>query len=260
MFNRRSRSGFLIKLEQLMTLIENARLSRTVRYYEIIFVGLNLINLMFAVLLKYKTFFIDKSPITYDQCLDIWTLVCSYTIDQCMVLMLFEYLLILKMMAEIKLALIRSAPNPHNLLKWRQICTLSNRFEDLFSLTPFMNITQNFMSVMMYIVAVYIRKVRMNKWVQIDIFYFLIQLITDVYALYVIDKLNLKLRRAVDKLLEKSAICTSGQVIQYATEISCSYRFNLTGYGLFNLEKSLIIGLGASLVSFTVLFIQISSM
>ena len=39
-----------------------------------------------------------------------------------------------------------------------------------------------------------------------------------------------------------------------------SYRFNLTGYGLFNLEKSLIIGLGASLVSFTVLFIQISSM
>ena len=75
-----------------------------------------------------------------------------------------------------------------------------------------------------------------------------------MYLLYVVDQSNTCLKELVNKVREKSAISLIVPNEKVIDEVSQSHEFKLTGYGLFKLEKSLIIG------SFTILFIQITSM
>ena len=82
----------------------------------------------------------------------------------------------------------------------------------------------------------------------------------DFYLLHVIDRSNTMLKKSANEMLQKSALRNDEVLEKFANEVNQSYRFNLTGFKLFALEKSLVIGFGASLISFTVLFIQISTM
>ena len=183
--------------------------------------------------------------------------------SQLMSMMVFEYLLILKILTSVKLRLIRTTmPSRSTYYEWRQIVALSDKFEKRFSLIPFFKITNGFNGIITYIVFSYIQNVPMTLSFKLSVIYLGVQQLIDIYFIFAIDQCNEKLKEAVNIMLQKLSMCynTDGTLEQYANEVNQSYRFNLTGYGLFNLEKSLIIGFISSLISFTVLFIQITTM
>ena len=174
--------------------------------------------------------------------------------------------MIFKLIANIKMKFIENYTKRRNtsatskIVQWRQICSLVDDFELNYSLAPFLKVTKDFVEALLFIVYISIQNLPIHSKMTCVVAYFILQLMIDVYVICVIDCSNKELKTAMNSLLENSAIYTNGDLKQLTDDMKQSYRFNLTGYGLFALEKSLIIGFGASLISFTVLFIQTSTM
>ena len=271
LINRQSKRIFLDKLGKLASYDLNNRQSlKRARNYKVFLIGYTFLaavseiisNYDYDYIVKLRPFSLENVSYTWKVTYFVWDGIFGYLAPQCVVLMVFEYLLVLRTLTSIKLTLIQNQtlPNAVTHLRWRQVCSLTDDFDDIYSLTPFFKVTQDFIGALIYIVYLCVNQKVMRIDTQVGLIYFATQLIIDLYVICVIDKSNASLKKAVNELKEKSAIYVSGHFEKWTDEVSQSYRFNLTGYGLFNLEKSLVIGFGASLISFTVLFIQISSM
>ena len=173
----------------------------------------------------------------------------------------FEYLLIFRALVELKLDFVRKLGNNQvvNNHRWRQIQTFVVEFENLYSLAPFFKFLQTYLQTILYIVFMHVFKRHLDSEIGIYIINYVFCLIITFHVVQQIDRSNSKLKMAAKKLHESAALSTNEKFKQLADEINQNYEFKLTGFGLFNLNKSLITGMVASLISFTVLFMELTS-
>ena len=83
---------------------------------------------------------------------------------------------------------------------------------------------------------------------------YMIVTLSTFYVVIVIDYSNKQLRQKMDTLLRMTP---SLELKDILSDIDQNIEFRLTACGLFSLDKKLILGFVSSLVTFTVLFIQI---
>ena len=265
--NQPTKQSFMSSLKKLSH--TDPRITRIATKYRVV-IGLNLIYTIFGnfiyynydLIMTFKPFLMENISNGWKMLYYVWFSICFIISHQIVVLMIFEYLLIFNVLTNLKMSLILTNTTPSNaiIFKWRQICALSDEFESIYSMAPFFKITNSFIGAIMFIVNCYIEKEPIDIRIKASLFYFVIHLMIDFYVLHVIDRSNTSLKKSADEMLQKCAFRNDDMLEKFANEVNQSYRFNLTGFKLFALEKSLVIGFGASLISFTVLFIQISTM
>ena len=267
-FKRSTKSDLMNQIQELSNQTIETRISKIARKYITVFIGMSLFAFVkhyvffdYEQVIKSRPFLIDNIQLNVKFVHNLWFLFCWYTIDNCLSLMIYEYLLVFKTITLVKLSLIKSRPTTRIRLKWRQICNLTDDFENQYSLAPFFKIINSYIGALTYIVwSTQTRQVTINVQFVTAILHFLVLILIDFYLIITIDKANRNLKAAANKLMEVRVTSSSHELKEFSDDINQSYRFKLTGNGLFKLEKSLLIGFGASLISFTVLFIQISTM
>ena len=267
-YNRTSMVNFLTHLESHLSLVDIKHLGKYMIFYLgyhwLLVIGNRVVyGIIFGhdIEREFVSWFpiLPKdTPIVLKYVLFYWCNVLYYDIVELFVsLMIFYYVYQVHVITVIKMNFldqIKNKPMVINLWsKWRDVHEIERDFEELYSILPLLRFSDTFMYTVTYLLRI-IQKSWSDEISNYVIVKHLIVTLSTFYVVIVIDYSNKKLRRKMDTLLRFKP---SQEMKDILSDIDRNIEFRLTACGLFSLDKKLILGFVSSLVTFTVLFIQL---
>ena len=169
----------------------------------------------------------------------------------------FQKLYLIK--REFMLTMTMGMPMKNARKRWREICDLKSLFEHIYSITPLLKFIQTFLQTTMYILQ--FRNIEakhfLSAWLITPVVMWICQTLVTIFLVYVIDRANSRLK-LIHEFIMKMYIGSDDAVIdKLLNDVKENYRFEMTAYGLFVLNKSVILEFGSALVTFSVLFVQL---
>lgn len=136
---------------------------------------------------------------------------------------------------------------------WSEIKETRFEFEQLFTMYPLLKFMSTFVWTTTYVVGIY-QGIIEEKLFAITIWALATCLTFSV--LFVIDNGNVEFERSCIRFREKIKSTKSQKLRDFADDVSANLHLKLTAYGMFDLNKSVILSFVSAIVSFSVLFLQ----
>ena len=168
----------------------------------------------------------------------------------------FQKLYLIK--REFMLSMTMGLPMKNARKRWREICDLKSLFEQIYSITPLLKFIQTFLQTNLYILTLHnIQALSFRTWLLPPMIMWLSQTLVTIYLVYVIDRQNSRLKLIHEFIMKQYVGSNDAEIDKLLDDVKENHRFEMTAYGLFVLNKSVISEFGSALVTFSVLFIQL---
>lgn len=138
---------------------------------------------------------------------------------------------------------------------WREICIMKFDFEQLFSSYPLLSFVVLFFRTTVYIAFMlnYSSNFDDKRMKVLVLYFFLVTLIAPFAIIFKVDAINTMARSMFNQY---KLVTVSSHNNDLCDEIENSLTLKLTALGLFDLDKTLVLGFVSAVVSFTILSIQ----
>lgn len=142
---------------------------------------------------------------------------------------------------------------------WRKIVEISFEFEQLFNLFPLIWFINIFCKSTAYLIGARKGNQAESMGFLIRCYFFLIEAIFPSLVILILDGMNVKLERLLNRItkrkLKSSNESISSELIE---QVSDGLEMRFTGWSMFPLRKTFLLGFLSSLISFSVLFMQLT--
>ena len=145
--------------------------------------------------------------------------------------------------------------------RWSQLKTATSTFEDLFSIYPLLWFSNLFVKSCVFLVKLKSMSFEINAIILVSYGWFASECVLSSLVLFTIDRVNKSTRMMYDnfKRQNMSRLLVNPKFDRLSVEINDSLSLNLTAWSLFDLNKKFMLSFISSLVSFSVLFMQLSN-
>ena len=142
---------------------------------------------------------------------------------------------------------------------WRKICFVRCRFERLFTWYPLLTFGYTYLKTILFLIYFKSKTFQFDYQMTTSLYYLSISIVIPIVLVCFIDHANGKSRQLVEQLVSESLVDDNlSDCEQLLNEINQNYKMKFTAYGLFTLNKRLLLGFASALVSFSILFMQLS--
>lgn len=142
--------------------------------------------------------------------------------------------------------------------KWFQVSEIREKFERVFSLLPLLWFANLFMKTMTYMNTIRLMEFRMKLLTAIYVYFFVSKLMYTFYIVFKVDNINHKLSEMFKKVHKRSLSYRNDEFELLRQDIAATLYVHLTGFGLFALNKELLLGFVSAVISFTILYLQLT--
>lgn len=152
---------------------------------------------------------------------------------------------------------IRSKVNVNNArLLWCDVIELELQFERDFNIIPLMTFTLAFIQTTIYI-DMFVKGWLVSEIAIVFVIcYWLMSLLHSASIVFLIDSGNNNVHKHFNVFLKQNINSHDTNVKELISYIQQNINFNLTAFGMFQLDKSVILAFASSLVTFTILLVQ----
>lgn len=141
---------------------------------------------------------------------------------------------------------------------WLKVTEVHDTFEHLLSFVPGVLFASLFMRTMTYIAGLRETQLRFNLLTVLLIYFFVSKLTYCVWIVFKISYTNNHLNRMFRRFQETSINRNSFDLELLRQDIAATLHVNFTGSGLFTLNKELLLSFASAIVSFTILYLQLT--
>ena len=265
-------------IEDLLKEDDKHLINRYSRVFSFIFITLLLIDMCLShnvlliddidVYVKSKLYLDSKTlnPIV-KYVIIIWRYLCILLTSNFLYLMIFIYVSYILLISKISHSFIANFREyiKNNSLKcmriyWRKICYVRCRFERLFTWYPLLTFAYTYLKTILFLIYFKSQTFKFDYKMTTSLYYLSISIVIPIVLVCFIDHANSESRQLVEQLVSESLIDDDlADCEQLLNEINQNYKMKFTAYGLFTLDKRLLVGFTSALISFSILFMQLSA-
>ena len=144
-------------------------------------------------------------------------------------------------------------------LEWRYILRLRSQFDDLFSLIPFITYMELFFKASLYLINTEQTNFEFTFTVVMYWWWFVAQVILTSMNIVSIDYVNHKMVTLFDAFVIQCIRSRNSDLDQLRHEIESDLKMSITGWKMYDINRSFVLNYLSALVTFSVLFMQILS-
>lgn len=139
---------------------------------------------------------------------------------------------------------------------WLQLCDIKSEFEQLYSIYPMLKFTSMFVWTTTYVAGVYKGEIKSSTFTYIV---WILSTSVTFYMLFVISKANTEFKKKFANIRRQAKLTKSTESSELADlieDVNEDLALKLTAFGMFDLDKSLVLSFMSELISFSVLIIE----
>lgn len=182
----------------------------------------------------------------------------EYTTNIMYVFYLFVVKVIVKLQMNFLKTLQRKGDDVQRLrYVWLQLYDIKFEFEYIFTMYPLMTFISMFIWTTTYVASIY-EKMEMEEAIVSILTWFVCTLIT-FYLLHVIDDANTEFERLLHQHMKHvtlKKVDQSDAMVLLIDDVRSNLKFRLTAFGMFDLNKAIILSFSSAIVSISILFVQ----